>query len=86
MARTFKTHRAVCRWVELPEAWYALSLLSDGWVTVEPDGAGHSRIVYTFIYDQEPLGTADAKAASRKQRTDRFTAALAKMKAMAEAP
>jgi hypothetical protein len=60
--------------------------LYHGTLAVEPDGAGHSRIVYTFIYDQEPLGTADAKAASRKQRTDRFTAALAKMKAMAEAP
>jgi len=60
--------------------------LYHGTLAVEPDGAGHSRIVYTFIYDQEPLGTADAKAANRKQRTDRFTAALAKMKAMAEAP
>ena len=27
------------------------------------DGAGHSKIVYTFIYDQEPLGTDEAKAA-----------------------
>ena len=60
--------------------------LYHGTLAVEPDGAGHSRIVYTFIYDQEPLGTADAKAANRKQRTDRFSAALAKMKAMAEAP
>lgn len=60
--------------------------LYHGTLAVEPDGAGHSRIVYTFLYDQEPLGTADAKAAGRKQRTDRFTAALAKMKAMAEAP
>ena len=60
--------------------------LYHGTLAVEPDGAGHSRIVYTFIYDQEPLGTAEAKAANRKQRTDRFTAALAKMKAMAEAP
>jgi hypothetical protein len=60
--------------------------LYHGTLAVEPDGGGHSRIVYTFLYDQEPLGTADAKAAGRKQRTDRFTAALAKMKAMAEAP
>lgn len=59
--------------------------LYHGTLAVEPDGGGHSRIVYTFIYDQEPLGDADARAASRKQRTDRFTAALAKMKAMAEA-
>lgn len=60
--------------------------LYHGTLQVEPDGTGHSRIVYTFLYDQEPLGTDEAKAAGRKQRTDRFTAALAKMKAMAEAP
>ena len=60
--------------------------LYHGTLAVEPDGTGHSRISYTFLYDQEPLGTAEAKAAGRKQRTDRFTAALAKMKAMAEAP
>jgi hypothetical protein len=59
--------------------------LYHGTLQVEPDGAGHSKIVYTFIYDQDPLGNEDAKAAGRKQRTDRFTAALAKMKAMAEA-
>jgi Polyketide cyclase / dehydrase and lipid transport len=60
--------------------------LYHGTLQVEPDGAGHSKIVYTFLYDQELLGTDEAKAAGRKQRTDRFTAALAKMKAMAEAP
>ena len=60
--------------------------LYHGTLAVEPDGSGHSKIIYTFIYDQDPLGDAAAKAANRKQRTDRFTAALAKMKAMAEAP
>jgi uncharacterized protein YndB with AHSA1/START domain len=60
--------------------------LYHGTLAVEPDGAGRSKIVYTILYDQEPLGTDDAKAAGRKQRTDRFTAALAKMKSMAEAP
>ena len=59
--------------------------LYHGTLAVEPDGAGHSKIIYTFLYDQDPLGDAAAKAANRKQRTDRFTAALAKMKAMAEA-
>ena len=62
------------------------SNLYHGTLAVEPDGAGHSRIVYTILYDQEPLGTEEAKTAGRKQRTDRFTAALAKMKSMAEAP
>jgi len=60
--------------------------LYHGTLAVEPDGSGHSKIVYTFLYDQEPLGTPEARAANRKQRTDRFTAALAKMKTMAEAP
>ena len=60
--------------------------LYHGTLQVQPDGAGHSKIVYTFIYDQEPLGNDEAKAAGRKQRTDRFNAALAKMKSTAEAP
>ena len=60
--------------------------LYHGTLQVQPDGAGHSKIVYTFLYDQEPLGTDEAKAAGRKQRTDRFNTALAKMKSMAESP
>ena len=60
--------------------------LYHGPLAVEPDGPGRSKIVYTILYDQEPLGSDDAKAANRKQRTDRFNAALAKMKSMAEAP
>lgn len=60
--------------------------LYHGTLAVEPDGNGKSKIIYTFLYDQEPLGDDAARAASRKQRTERFTAALAKMKAMAEAP
>ena len=59
--------------------------LYHGTLAVEPNGSGKSKIIYTFIYDQDPLGDAAAKAANRKQRTDRFTAALAKMKAIAEA-
>ena len=54
-------------------------------LAVEPEGKG-SRITYTFLMDQEPLGPPEAKAAARKARTERFTAALAKMKEMAEAP
>jgi hypothetical protein len=60
--------------------------LYHGTLAVEPEGRGRSRIVYTLLYDQEPLGTDAAKAANRKQRSDRFNAALVKMKAMAEAP
>jgi len=60
--------------------------LYHGTLAVEPDGAGKSRINYTFLYDQEPLGDDAARAKGRQQRTDRFNAALAKMKEMAEAP
>jgi hypothetical protein len=60
--------------------------LYHGTLAVEPDGAGKSKITYTFLYDAEPLGDADAKAKARQGRTDRFNTALAKMKAMAESP
>ena len=60
--------------------------LYHGTLAVEPAGAGKSRITYTFLYDAEPLGDADAKAKARQGRTDRFNQALAKMKAMAESP
>ena len=60
--------------------------LYHGTLAVEPDGQGHSKISYTFLYDQEPLGDDAAKAKGKQQRTDRFGAALAKMKSMAEAP
>ena len=60
--------------------------LYHGTLAVEPDGAGKSKITYTFLYDAEPLGDADAKAKARQGRTDRFNQALAKMKSMAESP
>ena len=60
--------------------------LYHGTLAVEPAGPGKSRITYTFLYDAEPLGDADAKAKARQGRTDRFNQALAKMKAMAESP
>jgi uncharacterized protein YndB with AHSA1/START domain len=62
------------------------SNLYHGTLQVTPEGQGHSKISYTFLYDQEPLGSDDAKAKARQQRTDRFNGALAKMKAMAEEP
>lgn len=60
--------------------------LYHGTLAVEPDGSGHSRIIYTFLYDQEPLGDEAARAKARQQRSTRFAAALAKMKEMAESP
>lgn len=58
-----------------------------GTLAVEPlDRGRQSKIVYTLFYDVAPLTTVEARQADRKQRTDRFSAALDKMKEMAEAP
>ena len=46
VARSVKAVRPVCRWVSLPDGWYALSLLSEGWITAEADDAGTWRVVY----------------------------------------
>ncbi len=48
------------------------------------DGANKSKIVYTLFYDQEPTGTAEAKAADKAQRTKTFTGGVEKMVKMAE--
>jgi len=56
-----------------------------GTMAVEPVDAHHSRIVYTLLYDQAPLGTDAAMAANREQRRSRFQAAVDKMKTAAEA-
>jgi hypothetical protein len=56
-----------------------------GTMAVEPVSPTSSRIVYTLIYDQAPLPTPDAKAASRDRRRASFMAALERMKAAAEA-
>ena len=58
-----------------------------GNLSVEPlDRGKKTRIVYTLFYDQAPLGTDQAKAENRAQRTKRFGEALDAMKEMAEAP
>ena len=56
-----------------------------GTMAVEPVSATTSRIVYTLIYDQTPLATPEAKAASRDRRRASFMAAIERMKAAAEA-
>ena len=63
----------------------ASPILYHGELSVEALDATHSRIFYTLLYDQAPLATPEAQAANRKMRTERFTGALAKMKAIAEA-
>lgn len=56
-----------------------------GTLAVEPTGAATSKIVYTLVYDQEPLGTDKAKTESRQGRTKTFTGFIENMKALAEA-
>ena len=55
-----------------------------GTVEIRPEGPKKSRIIYTMVFDQEPLGTAEAKAANAEQRRTRFTAAVEKMVKIAE--
>ena len=58
-----------------------------GTLAVEPlDRGRKTKIVYTLLYDQAPLGTDQAKAENRAQRTKRFSEALDAMKALAESP
>jgi hypothetical protein len=63
------------------------TILYHGTLAVEPlDRGRQTKIVYTLFYDQAPLGTDQAKAENRAQRTKRFSEALDAMKAMAESP
>ena len=63
------------------------TILYHGTLAVEPlDRGRQTKIVYTLLYDQAPLGTDQAKAENRAQRTKRFSEALDAMKAMAESP
>src|SRR3954470_6885891 len=65
----------------------ATTILYHGTLAVEPiDRGQHAKIVYTLFYDQAPLGTDQAKAENRAQRTKRFNEALDAMKQMAETP
>src|SRR4051812_12213931 len=57
-----------------------------GTLAVEPVDKGHSRLVYTLIWNQTAVGDAAAQAAAREGRTKRFQAAVDKMAAAANAP
>jgi ATP-dependent helicase IRC3 len=46
VARSVKAVRPICRWVNLGDGWHALSLLSAGWVTAQPDDVGTWTVVY----------------------------------------
>ena len=56
-----------------------------GTVEIRAGGARKSKLLYTLIYDAEPLKTPEAKAADKERRTKQFTALVATMKAQAEA-
>lgn len=62
-----------------------LGILYHGTLAAEPIDKGHTKLMYTLIYDQEPDGTQEAKDKDRAGRTGNFTTALASMKALAEA-
>jgi hypothetical protein len=57
-----------------------------GTLAVEPAGAGHSKLVYTLIWNQTAVGDAKAQADARASRKTRFQAAVDKMAAAANAP
>jgi len=57
-----------------------------GTMAVEPIDATHSRIVYTLMWNQTPVGDAAAQAAAREARHKSFQAAVDKMAADANAP
>jgi hypothetical protein len=57
-----------------------------GTMAVEPVDATHSRIVYTLIWNQTPVGDATAQAAAREARQKSFQAAVDKMAEVANAP
>ena len=62
-----------------------LGILYHGTLSAEPIDKGHTKLMYTVIYDQEPDGTQEAKDKDRAGRTSAFTGALAAMKSLAEA-
>lgn len=57
-----------------------------GTLAVEAVDAGHSKLVYTLIWNQNGLPDAVARTAAREGRKVRFQAAVDKMAAAANAP
>jgi hypothetical protein len=57
-----------------------------GTMGVEPVDAAHSKIVYTLIWNQTPVGDAQAQATARDARQKSFQLAVDKMAEAANAP
>jgi hypothetical protein len=60
------------------------TIMYHGTLSAEPIDKGHTKLMYTLIWDDAPDGTKDKKDADRANRTKTFTTALANMKALAE--
>jgi hypothetical protein len=56
-----------------------------GTMAVQPVDAGHSKLVYTLIWNGTAVGDAAAQAAAKESRHSRFQAAVDKMAAAANA-
>ena len=56
-----------------------------GTVEIRPIDKARSRLLYTLVYDAEPLVTPEAKAADQARRAKQFSQVLAVMKGIAEA-
>jgi Polyketide cyclase / dehydrase and lipid transport len=56
-----------------------------GTMAVEPVDRTHSKLVYTLMWNQTPVGDDKAKADARESRRKRFQAAVDKMAAAANA-
>lgn len=56
-----------------------------GTVEIQPVDKTHSKLLYTLVYDAEPLATPEAKAADKDRRAKQFTGILGIMKGIAEA-
>jgi len=57
-----------------------------GTMAVEPIDGAHSKIVYTLMWNQTPVGDAAAQAAAREARQASFQRAVDKMAEAANAP
>jgi hypothetical protein len=60
------------------------AILYHGTLSAEPIDQGHTRLMYTLIWDDAPDGDQAAKDKDKAGRAATFTAALASMKALAE--
>lgn len=58
--------------------------LYHGTLEAVADGPQRTKLIYTVFYDQELLGTTEAKTADRERRTNTFTSALENMRTISE--